>query len=384
MSTATDIAALKARCLALEKKDTAIQSAATALAARVAKLEAVKPIDYATQIAALQKEVDALKYIISPTPAGESYYGPAPGTVYTDVGQTTIRNINNQVYDGYRYTGANLASDPENGVLHIDNASYNLTFRNCYIRSSTLAGGGNGVTIYDSGKGIYDITFDHCYFEGQGRMAFECISRRSSLGAGDYPGYLRVSVTNCYFAIGGAEQFSFDDDDPNRVYNGTDQGAGYVTVSGNYFEGCDGSWGSWPYVFELNRTAHATVTNNFFGPAPNFAMNTRCTVGDSHAANIDWVFSGNTLDATAVIPGHTYTTSDNDPQGKLWMCGNVTGGVTVSDTFIGPPPFKSAGNWGYFENCANLDFGGSTVHGYASATPSYVGGGTGFTLPTLV
>jgi hypothetical protein len=72
MSTATDIAALKARCLALEKKDTVIQSAATALAARVAKLEAVKPIDYATQIAALQKEVDALKYIISPTPEGQS------------------------------------------------------------------------------------------------------------------------------------------------------------------------------------------------------------------------------------------------------------------------------------------------------------------------
>ena len=68
MSTATDIAALKARCTALEKKDIALSTAATALAARVAKLEAVKPVDYAAQIAAIQKEVDALKYIISPTP----------------------------------------------------------------------------------------------------------------------------------------------------------------------------------------------------------------------------------------------------------------------------------------------------------------------------
>ena len=71
MSTATDIAALKARCLALEK--------------RVAKLEAVKPIDYSAQIAALQKEVADLKYIISPTPP------PIPGgNISLSVSHTAI------------------------------------------------------------------------------------------------------------------------------------------------------------------------------------------------------------------------------------------------------------------------------------------------------
>jgi hypothetical protein len=72
MTTATDIAALKARCTALEKrvaatetKDAALSTAATALTARVAKLEAVKPRDYSLQIAELRKDVDALKYIIS-------------------------------------------------------------------------------------------------------------------------------------------------------------------------------------------------------------------------------------------------------------------------------------------------------------------------------
>ena len=80
MTTATDIAALKARCTALEKRATAtegktsaLSTAATALTARVAKLEAVKPIDYSAQIAALQKEVDDLRYIISPTPSGPPY-----------------------------------------------------------------------------------------------------------------------------------------------------------------------------------------------------------------------------------------------------------------------------------------------------------------------
>ena len=76
MTTATDITALKARCTALEKrvtatetKDTALSTAATTLTARVAKLEAVKPVDYSVQITALQKEVDALtRIIISPTP----------------------------------------------------------------------------------------------------------------------------------------------------------------------------------------------------------------------------------------------------------------------------------------------------------------------------
>ena len=65
MTTYTDIQALKARCTALETKDKALSAAATALTARVAKLEAVKPVDYAPQIAALWEEVDALRYIIS-------------------------------------------------------------------------------------------------------------------------------------------------------------------------------------------------------------------------------------------------------------------------------------------------------------------------------
>lgn len=65
MSTYTDIQALKARCTALETKDKALSTAATALTARVAKLEAIKPVDYSIQIAALQKEVGDLRYIIS-------------------------------------------------------------------------------------------------------------------------------------------------------------------------------------------------------------------------------------------------------------------------------------------------------------------------------
>lgn len=325
--------------------------------------------------------------------------GPRPGTVYTDVGTTHITTQHGEagsplVYDGYRFSGACYGDTPENGILLISHQTayaggcHDITFRNCWFNVSSTPNA-NLVHIWDGGvlgEAMHDITFDHCHFCAAPRMAFECNERRAdhspSHATGDYPGAYNISLTNSYFEVCGAEPISFDNNDPNHVYNSQDYGGGLHTVSGNYVEGSDGSFGTWPYTIEFNRVPHVVCANNFLGPAPGMIVNTRCTAGDSHQANMDWVFSGNTLDDTAVIAGHTYGAWGGS--GKLWMCGNITGGVTVSDTMIGPPPFSPTSNWGYFEAATNMNFSGSTLHDYASNVPSYASGGSLSQLPTLV
>jgi len=103
MTTATDIASLKARCKALETRATAVEAknvtqetsitaiktAATALKARVINLEAVKPVDYSVQFAQLRKEVDVLMAQVytlyneyqtgGPPPPDPSDFPPAGG-----------------------------------------------------------------------------------------------------------------------------------------------------------------------------------------------------------------------------------------------------------------------------------------------------------------
>jgi len=331
--------------------------------------------------------------------------GPDPNTEYTDVGTLHITTQhgtteNPLVYDGYRFTGNNYVDSAERGVVEISHQTayaggcHDIIFRNCYFCTSTLPTGGNGVHIGDSGvlgEAMHDITFDHCYFEYQERMIFECNGRRYAAGhgTGDYPGYYNLNLTNNYFEVSGAESISIDDDNPNHVYNAQDYGNGKINVIGNYVEGSDGSGRShdpvwaWSYTLEFNRVAHVLCTGNFLGPAPSATLNTRATTGDAHAPNMDWVFSGNTIDMTRVIAGLSYPNLSGG--GRLWMCGNVTGGVTVSDTLIGPVPWQNQNyGWGYFIDCANLHFGGSTLHGFASQNPSIEGGYSGFTLPTLV
>ena len=389
MTTASDISALKARCTAIETVNKTQATQISTLANRVTALEAVKPVDLtalSAAVTALTARVAALEAAPLPEPAP---IGPAPGTVYREMGMTMLRAEHDLVYDGVRFTGPSYNGSTEWGVLNIihDRAggAHDLTFRNCYFKTCTTPGA-NIIHIQDQGvlgEAMHGIVFDHCYFESSGRITFECNERRADFGhaTGDYPGAYNISLTDCYFAVNGSEVVSFDNNDPNHVWNGADYGGGLHTVSGCYFEGCDGSYGQWPYVFETNRVPHMRVLDNTFGPGSFSVFNTRCTDGDAHQGNMDWVYKGNTVDATKVAPGHIYSTQSGG--GKLWMIGNVTGGVTVSDTLIGPPPFAPGSSWGYFNNCAGLDFSGSTLKGYASNVPSYEGGTAFAKLPVV-
>jgi hypothetical protein len=360
MSTATDIAALKARCTALEKKDTAIQSAATALAARVAKLEAVKPIDYAVQIAALQKEVDALRYIISPIPIRP---GPAWGTEFTDRGFLYLDDGHDLLYENLRFTGNGYGSGDGGALVFLINYSpvYNIVFRNC-IFETNAEGTGNGVKLFDRGGGtMSDITFDHCHFEYQPRMALEILGRATEFGIGGQ-GYLRINTTDCTFDASAGQALSYDD---------SSNTAGYCTVSGNVIEGAGvGSTYAYGRVFELNKVHNMTVTDNFFGAGRDGIMNLQ---GDG--VNTEgWTFSGNVIDGSHVPPG--VTIGGNQP----YCCENVMGGDTFSDTII---TGSYQNSWGYFANCNGMDFTGSTLSG--SSNPPYSGGtNTNMVWPTVI
>jgi len=357
MSTATDIAALKARCLALEK--------------RVAKLEAVKPVDYAPQIAALWKEVDALKYIISPTPPAGQWdsAGPAPNTVFTTRGKLDIYNEQGTTYENLWFQGAASFGGDGGGLIYICNYNAgsevsNITFRNCRIGTETSTA--NGVKIVDLGQGgIHDITFDHCHFDYQPRMGIEVIGRAINDGRGGQ-GYLRVNTTDCTFDASAGEAISYDDD------SGT---AGYCTVSGNFVDGAGvGDTYQYGAVIENNCVLNMTWANNYFGAGRDSIVN----INGNRAAlgNLNMVCSGNTYDGTHVPAGVTCTN-------QLFGIINVAGGVSFADTII-----NDSGNyedtWAWFNNNNGVDFGGSTITGTSAADNVYGSGNTNTVWPELV
>ena len=113
------------------------------------------------------------------------------------------------------------------GVIYIEGASHNITFKDCVI-GTNQDGVGNGVKIVDSGKGMHDITFDHCTFKYQPRMGFECIGRANPAEGGTGgQGYRRIDVLNCTFRPSAGQAISYDDDYSDA------KPAGYCTVAGN-------------------------------------------------------------------------------------------------------------------------------------------------------
>jgi len=312
----------------------------------------------------------------TPTPTPPQTWagaGPAPGTVFKDVGALILRGTtagdNNRTYDGYRFTGPSYNNDIENGVITLAAGVHSVTFRNCWINTNTIAG--NGVLVADSGRGSYDITFDHCYFAYQPRMGFECIERPSSPYL---TGYQRINITNCYFEAQGSEAISYDDAAPGNA-----SPAGNCTISGNVVlgAGLNSAYG-WRRLFELNRVRNMTVTNNWFGPGTDGMTNLRQTLGDPSPAN--WTFSGNTWDATAYLPGVTYG-STGVPHPTLWYMYGLQGGLTVADTLIASASPYSTGSWAYLDTVSNADFSGSTIHGCPANGYGTSGSVTGISCP---
>ena len=224
MTTATDITALKARCTALEKratatetKNTALSTAATALTARVAKLEAVKPVDLTAvnaAIAALTARVAALEASpLPPNPPGE----PAATVTY---GAGTITNPNNYS-DGAVVAGAGIGVTILNG--HLDFGS------NQEFRDMTIVGSSNSAAANKSGATT--TTFRRCRFRGGAGTGYG----GSVLTVGNAASCDHITFKDCFIERNlGTENASF-----SLGYNNiTIKQRSYAFVSFITFDGC--------------------------------------------------------------------------------------------------------------------------------------------------
>jgi hypothetical protein len=271
-----------------------------------------------------------------------------------------LRDAHDIVFQGLDFQGTASGDGQGSAMIYILGSSHNIVFRDCNIGTNGYSGG-NGVTILDLGRGIHDITFERCHFAYQPRMGFECVSRRWENGAGDWPGYRRVNITDCTFAAQGSQAISYDDDDPGHTYGGEAQGAGYCTVSETRVSGAGlNDAYSWRCVLEINGTRNMTFRNNWFGPGVGGCTNLRCDAGET--APMNWEFSGNVWDATAYLPRVTYGWSGISTP-TIWYMANVQGGVRVADKMIGGLRPYSTASWGFFDAVNGADFGGSRVRG---------------------
>ena len=75
------------------------------------------------------------------------------------------------VYENCTFTGGGATT----AVLTLNQACYNIVFRNCTIDASPY----NGVSINSYNGNIHDIRFEGCHFLSAARMGFECTNRPS-------------------------------------------------------------------------------------------------------------------------------------------------------------------------------------------------------------
>jgi len=268
----------------------------------------------------------------TPTPTATPTPDPAPMTVS---GPLNLNNAHDLVYDSVDFEGKGSGYGDASGLIYIQGASYNITFKNCII-GTNQDGVGNGVKLVDAGAGMHDITFDHCTFKYQPRMGFECIGRE----VGSATGYRRINVTNCTFDAGAGEAISYDDE------NGT---AGSCTVSGNVVAGAGvGTSYAYAKVFEINGTHNMTVTDNYFGAGRDGILNFQ--MRDTNPTG--WVFSNNIVDATHIAAGITVDYGIAQP-----LCANKVYGGTFANNVI---TNLSSWNISYIADCHNMDWRATT------------------------
>ena len=305
--------------------------------------------------------------VISPTRSR----GPDPNTSFDVVGTLYLdgRSGDHDLsYDSKSFQG-NPGGDQYTAVVAITGGAYNIAFTNCIIGANGNAVG-NGVLIQNWDYNLHHVSFDHCHFESQPRMGFECIDR-STTGTN---GYTYVDITNCTFATQGAETISYDD---SHGYSG------YCTVDNNEILGggrncTDPANGdelySWGQTFEINNTHNLTVTNNDFYPGATTCLNLRTASGSGAAY---WDFSGNTVHCDEFEGGINYLAS-----AEPTTLSNVTSQFAIDDTWLMGSPYSSA-TWGWLTACTNIDFSPTTLSGCAAAYGDG-GGNSGITQPTVV
>jgi hypothetical protein len=285
----------------------------------------------------------------TPTPTATATPTPTPSpspTGLTTSGPLNLNNAHDLVYDHVDFEGRGSGYGDNDGLVYISGASYNITFKNCVI-GTNQDGVGNGVKLLDSGRGMHDITFDHCTFKYQPRMGIEVNGRADpSEGGTGGKSYYNVNVTNCTFAASAGEAISYDDDTAGKADR-----AGNCTVSGNLVQGAGvGTKYQYGQVFEINGTHDMTVTGNTFYAGRDGILNLQ--MHDTSATG--WVFSNNTVDETKVPAGVTLTST-----AQPLCASNVYGGSFPGNTIIN----GSSWNVAYISGCHNMDWRTTTWSG---------------------
>jgi hypothetical protein len=270
-----------------------------------------------------------------------------------------LNGAHDVVYDGIDFEGSGSGWGAASGVIYIEGASHDITFRNCII-GTNQDGVGNGVKIVDTGRGMHDITFDHCMFKYQPKMGFECIGRANPAEGGTGgQGYERVNILNCRFKASAGQAISYDDD-----YSAV-KPAGHCIVSGNRVEGGGvGTSYNFGSVIENNGVHNMTWKNNYFGAGRDSIVN----ISGRDARPMNMVCSGNVYDALHIPAG---VTPQHD---QCIIITNVAGGVRFADRIINNPDGYS-GVWAYLHDCNGLDFGASTVENVNEPPSTVYGNG---------
>jgi hypothetical protein len=269
-----------------------------------------------------------------------------------------LRGVHDVIYEGLDFEGAGSGWGAASGVIYIDGATHNVTFRDCVI-GTNQDGVGNGVKIVDSGRGMHDITFDHCTFRYQPKMGFECIGRADPAEGGTGGrGYQRVDILHCTFEPGAGQAISYDDD-----YSDV-KPAGHCLVAYNRVLG-GGVGDSYQYgsVIENNGVHDMTWQNNYFGAGRDSIVN----LSGRDDKSLNMVSKGNVYDASYVAPGI-------QPHNQMILMRDIAGGVTFADRIINDPSTYD-GVWAYLSNCNGVDFGASSVENISGESSEVYGSG---------
>jgi hypothetical protein len=269
-----------------------------------------------------------------------------------------LTDAHDLVFEGLDFEGRGSGYGDVSGIILIQGASHNITFRDCII-GTNRDGVGNGVKIIDFGHGMHDITFINCTFKYQPKMGFECIGRSNPAEGGTGgPGYRRINILGCTFKAGAGQAISYDDN-----YSAVNP-AGDCLVANNRIEG-GGVGSSYQYgsVIENNGVHDMTWKNNYFGAGRDSIVN----INGRDNEPLDMVSTGNVFDATYVAKGIS-------PRNQIMVIHNVRGGVRFADRIINDPGHYS-GTWAYLSNCTGIDFGRSTVENITGAPWHIYGNG---------
>ena len=397
MTTSSDITALKTRCSAVEVANKTQAAQIAALGARIVMLEAIRPFDPASLLAAnavtvtrLSAITDALATLgarvaaleAAPLPEPDPLPGPVqPPTRlhnYRVGSADSGRTFENVTFDG---------NDPVKAVLDLSQSVSHVTFKTCTVERS--AGGGDCIGIVEdgtsaSGAHISDITFDGCHvgavnaagLAGSPRGGIEVYTWDGGTGKALH-GWSNVQLLGCLFEA--SDSFCVDVAD-YPLASGA-RASGPAVVRGCTLKGGGKNGGQFGYTLCIESPHDVLIENNTILRASENTI--RVSLSSGLAQN--YVIRGNVIDLS-VGDGIAPNPSQYAPlmylTGKGEFSGNAVtynvgghalqldqfGGTVAGNTFS---DLRTSGNpWALvYGNCNGASVTGNTFKTAASAAP---------------